>query len=42
MRDINDSSGNERLPANGDDIIDMLRSGQTIRVNCDEIELLIG
>lgn len=39
-RDINNSSGDEKAPNEGDDIIYKFEGGQTIRINCDIIELI--
>jgi hypothetical protein len=41
-RDINDSVGGGKLPNAGDDILYFFQSGQVVRINCDEVELVIG
>jgi hypothetical protein len=41
-RNTNDSIMTHRLPEDGDDILYLFQSDQIIRVNCEEVELIVG
>ena len=40
MRDVDDNTMGQDLPVEGDDILYIFQSGQIIRVQCEEIELV--
>jgi len=40
MREVNDNTMGQDLPVEGDNILYIFQSGQIIRVQCEEIELV--
>lgn len=41
MRDINDSITYQKEPTENDDLIFLFGDGRVIRVNCEEVELIV-